>query len=67
MNAVICAEQQRLLNAERALRSDAKSKLDIRVAADLANAALLLQRERHNHERSCRACLHIAAARRQAA
>lgn len=57
--AVACAEQQRLLNAERFLRAAAMSESDTYVAAVIANAGLILQRRRHAHLGACPKCLLI--------
>jgi hypothetical protein len=45
------------------MRSDAKSESDVRLAAELANSALLTQRRRHNHEGGCPVCLQVETRR----
>ena len=59
----ICAEYERLLAAERALRAEAKSTRAIQPAARLADAAIDLQRRRFAHQEECAMCLRLVPAR----
>jgi hypothetical protein len=51
-----CATRQDLLDREQWLRSDAKLEPETRRAALLANAALNVQKTRHQHEGHCPTC-----------